>query len=316
MCALLFIGCQSTGGGATASKPERTPTSITFVSDADMLSALLRQAGPMIQRGGVVIMHGSGRVVIPAQEFQGLGASAFAERLATAGGLKIAVTPHYAFLYPEGYEVLGETHFPISGALGAVEGSASFGDGTRMYNALAILSQSLGVSMVADNIVAEIMCGEVAVRDAPLDAIVEALLRSARATSDAVVVEGSDTHVFLRAATNASPMDTLLNAAPLGAAQEALLAKAVTLALPEAARRPGAAVFVDEAMALGDVLDSLGKQLGVAVRAEEAMLSLPVNYTFLNEVSVRTALNLIVRQWPVAKFGFELDAGGVLLRAR
>ena len=317
MCTALVLllgGCQSTGVPAQG-RAKSDKTAITFASDADMLSALLRQAGPMIHDGGIVIMNGAGRAVGPPMDLAGVGTAAFAQRLADAGGLLLGNTPHYAFLYPQGYEVLLEARFPVEGSFAKVDASANFGDGTRMYNALAILSQSLGVSLVADNIVAEIPCGETVIRDAPLDAVIEALLRSARATPDTVIVESAEAYVFLRATTNTSAADNLLNAA-LSPEQAAFLEKRVALALPAAAKRPGAAVFVDEAMLLGDVLDSLGQQLGAQVRAEESMLSLPVNYTFLSDVPVRTALNLIVRQWPLAKFGFQLDDTGILLRAR
>lgn len=316
MLTLLFAGCQSTGGAAAPATPERTPDEITFSSDADMVCALLRQAGPMIGTGGIVIMNGAGRDIVSGQKFKGLSATAFAEKLASAGGLKIAATPHYTFLYPEGYEVLPETRFAFSGALAPMEATAIFGDGTRMYNALAILSQSLGVSIVADNIVADILCGEVVIRDAPLSTVIEALLRSARATADAVVVEATDEYIFLRATGNNSPTDALLVSGALTAQQSALLANRVDIFLPAAAKRPGTAVFVQEAMTLGKALGTLERQLGVPVRAEDALLSLPVNYTVLNGVTVHAALNLIVRQWPMDRFGFTIGDDGITLRAR
>lgn len=319
---LLLAGCQTAGSAPaaksapTATAAPRGPSSITLTSAADMLSALVREASPMINQGGVVLVNGTATRVAPAQNFRGASLAEFADGLARAGQLIRVDTGQYQFLYPQGYEVLAQAAFPVTGPLAQVEASAVFGEGTKIYNALGILSQSLGVSLVGDNIVAEIPSGEISLRDAPLSAVIEALLRSARATTETVTVESDASYLFLRATSNAAPADNLLNAAALSPEQLAKLDAEVSLVLPEVARRPGSAVFIREALPLGDLLGSLSKQLGLTVTAAPELRDLPVNYTVLNKVSVRNALNLIVRQWPVPKFGFTFDGATLTLQGR
>lgn len=318
-----LAGCQTSsapaaqdGAAATLEKRERTPTSISFSSDPDMISALVRQAGPMISQGGVVVMNGAGAAVIPAQEFKGIGAAAFAQRLAGAAALETAAFPAYTFLYPKGYEILASATFPMDARYGEIPASAAFGDGTRMYNVLANLSLSLGLSLVADNIVADVPTGEIAVGDAPLSTLIEALLRSARATPDAVRIESTPDYVFLHAVKNTAPADNLLNEDELSKADRDRLAAKVSFVLPEGARNGAAMVFVTQALRLSEALGPLSRQLGVSVQAAQALRDLPVNFTVLNQVSLRDALNLIVRQWPVARFGFTFKDGVAMFQPR
>lgn len=326
-CLALFAasGCQSAAPKpapdalaprAATSKASVGATRITFNTEPDMLLALLRQAGPAINSGGVVLMNGCGDIVVPAQQFRNLSAPEFAARLAQAGQLELVAEPAYSFVYPKGYEQLASVVFPLSGPIAEMEASAVFGEGTRLYNAFAILAQNLGTSIVADNVVAEIPTGEIAVRGVPLGALIDALLRAARATADTIVVESHPDYVFVRAKVNHSPEDNLLNEASLAPPDREALNATRSLVLPAAARRDGAAVFVDAAIPLGDLLDSIGEQLGFKVTADPALLDLPVNYTVLNGVSARTALNLIVRQWPVARFGYTVEAGTVRFQPR
>lgn len=319
VCAL--AGCQTGAPKDTpAAKAERPAdekrSAITFSSDPDMVAALLRQAGPMISRGGVVIMNGAGQDIIPAQDFKNLGANEFARRLADAGGLKYAETGNYTFLYPEGYERLAKDAYPLAPRYSGITASAVFGQGTTLYNALAILSQSLGLSLIADNIVAQIPIGEIVLRDAPLSVLLEAMLRSARATPEAVLVESNDDFIFLHAAANVSPADNLLNASALSPADTAALDARVSFILPESARRANAAVFLKSALPLSEVAGSLARQMNLAVEFDPSMADLPVNYSVANNVPLRSALNLLIRQWPVAKFGYEYHPGRVLLRPR
>lgn len=324
LVALLLGGCQSTGGQpanapntAREERPERGdgPTSITFGTDPDMLSAILRQAGPSITRGGIAIMNGAGPEVVPAQEFRKLDTTAFAQQLARAGKLEIATAPTYHFLYSTGYEALASAQYPLHPKFHSITTSVDFGEGTRLYNVLAILSALLHTTLIADNIVAENPCGEIALRGIPLDMALEAILRSARITPDAVRVESTDDYVFLRAASNTAAPDLLLNEAELGPAERAALDARVSVVLPDTARRPGAAVFVDSAVQLGDILASLGKQLGIPVVAP-GLERLPVNYTVINDLPIRSALDLLLRQWPTPDFGYAYSGGTITLRQR
>lgn len=280
-----------------------------------MLSALIRQAGPSITRGGVVLMNGAGQTVVPAQDFRGLDTAAFARQLAQAGNLAVGHGSAYDFLYPAGYEALAAAQYPVHAHFRGIRASVDFGDGTKLYNALAIVSALLKTSLVADNIIAENPTGEVVLRGAPLDAVVEALLRSARIPSEAVSVESTEEYIFLRAASNLAPPDQLLNEAALAPAERTALDARVSLVLPDTAQRPGAAVFVNSAVQLGDVLPSLGRQLGIPVQAP-GLERLPVNYTVLHNVTIRTALNLLIRQWPTPDFGYTYQDGVIILHGR
>jgi len=64
------------------------------------------------------------------------------------------------------------------------------------------------------------------------------------------------------------------------------------------------------------VLDSLSQQLGILVVAEKGLEDLPVNPVVLNNVRVQTAMDLLIRQWLIPDFGYQVAGDRIVIRRR
>lgn len=244
---------------------------------------------------------------------QGLGRSGFVaglERLIDPYGCKTQVTPFYVFVYPEGYEEVAALSLTgkVAPRLESTRASFAIGAGTDLFNALALLSTSIQMTVVADNLVADAWCGEVFLQDAPVSAIVEALLKSARVAPGLIEVESADAFLFIRSSSNQSQSPSCLNAGELTAEQRATLASPVAFRLPDNGPE---LTFQSEPATLAKVLPVLTQALGVPVTATDEMGRLPVNIAVFRGISAETALDLVVRQWPLPRYGYRMDETGI-----
>lgn len=260
--------------------------------------------------GGAALTAGLEDRPTPASGLGHMGFVPGLERLAEPYDCKIQVTPYYVFFYPQGYESLAA--LTLTGTVGprfdATRASFAIGAGTDLFNALALLGNSLKMTIVADNIVADAWCGEVFLEDAPVSAIVEALLKSARIAPDMIQVESSDDYLFIRSAANQSRPPSCLNREQLTAEQLAVLQSPLTLRLPDT----GAAfTFQAEPTTLARVLPDLSRALGIPVTADDAMGHLPINITVFQAIPTETALDLLVRQWLLPRYGYRIQNGGL-----
>ena len=99
--------------------------------------------------------------------------------------------------------------------------------------------------------------------------------------------------------------------------QTKLLSKQIDLRVPVAGIHEGMVYPTKEGAALKNILPELSKQLGIGIVVEPAMHVLPVNPTVLNDVSIATAMDLLVGQWLALNIYWELGADGVIyLRTR
>lgn len=260
--------------------------------------------------GGAALTAGLEERPAPAA---GLGQTGFVpglERLAKSYDCKLQVTPFYVFFYPQGYEALAD--LTLAGKVGprfdATRASFAIGAGTDLFNAFALLGDSLKMTIVADNIVADAWCGELFLEDAPVSAIVEALLKSSRIAPDMIEIESNDDYLFIRSAANQSRLPSCLNRDQLTAAQLAILQTPLTLRLPDT----GAAfAFQGEPATLARILPDLSRALGVQVTADDAMGRLPVNISVFHATPAETALDLLVRQWLLPRYGYRIQNGGI-----
>lgn len=260
--------------------------------------------------GGAALTAGLEERPTPAA---GLGRSDFVsgfEHLARPYGFKLQVTPHYVFLYPEGYEALAELSLEghVDPVFDSTRASFAIGAGTDLYNTFALLSESLRKTIIADNIVADAWCGELFLEDAPVTAIVEAILKSSRIAPDMIEVESTDRYLFIRSAANQSRPPSCLNRDQLSAEQLAILQTPLTLRIPGSA---GAIAFQAEPATLGKVLPELSLALGVPVTADETMNRLPINIMVFHAIPTETALDLLVRQWLLPRYGYRVENGGL-----
>jgi len=317
---VLVAGCATTPGEPGAPEPDvpkdRFPE-VTLELPSDSLRHAVRQLGEQYP-AGLVLMHGLGDRMLPALAWDDDPYETVVAGLAEAANITYRREPYYYFLYPARYESLLGVSF--AGRLPAhMEGRSAgldFGAGTKLYNVLALLGATLDITLVADNAVAEARCGEVALARAPLAIGLEALFKSARIPPDAFEVDATAEYTFFARAGASGERSFLHKPEALTAAQRERLEQRVTLILPHQPPEPGRLPLYETATPLGEVLESLSRQLGVTVRAEAELTEFPVNPCVFNEVRVQTALDLLLRQWLVHDFVYEFDGEGILIRAR
>jgi hypothetical protein len=316
-------GCASTqkreSGSGAAERSTGQPGSSTHTryprltvnsGDYQNLGELVRAIGEKDNGGGIALVSG-------LEERPATGVKV--NRAAYIKGITQIVGPElnrvhdsgsYVFVYPAGYEILlnislQEQLRPQDGALRA---SFAVGAGTDMFNALALLSEALGVTILADNEISDTRCGEVFLHDAPAATILEAILRSARLLPDAFVVERAESYVFIRSAANRSTHDRAIDRDSFPESLRTELVREFDVRLPG---RDGPLQFQKGAMPLSEVLGDLSTQLGVPVSAEPALLDFPVNQAAFLGLSGFDVLNLIARQWPVARYGYRNVGPGI-----
>ena len=317
--ALLAVSCATTPeadvAADTAVEPAQTGAAVPFNVEAGPLALAVRSVGEQY-REGIVLMAGMDGVSMPARSFELATADAVVTWIAETAGLQRSDGDGYTFLYPDTYGVLNTVSVDgLPAAFGDLRAAVAFGTDTPLFDALAFLSETLGVAIVADQAVAESPLGEVALDTSPLPVILEALLKSARVPPDAFEVDSAADFVLIRSVANPARRTLLLNERALSSADRAMLSRRVSVRLPAPSNDPDVMIGRFGAQPLGELLGELSRQLGVPVRAADGVETLPVNPMVLPDVTTRTALELIIAQWPVDAFGYRVDAGGVLIHA-
>lgn len=319
-CAALCVSCQTKDQNrAAAERPARVirhnGDKLTLVQAQSTLGETVRRIGEAGGHG-LVLMKGIEARPIGPLKLKRLEISRVAAVLGQSAQCRVQANPGYYFIYPPGYEVLGEVSLagklPAAGAV--ITQQAAFGAGVPLFSVFESISRAERITLVADNAVAGLECGELVLHKLPLLQCLEAILKSARAAG--FVVDATDEYIFVRAAQNPSPASTLLNRGELSEEQQACLEKRVTVILPEPPIDPSRIALALGPVPLYTVLDSLSRQLGVTVYAEKGLEDIPVNPVVFNNVRVRTVLDLLIRQWPVADFGYEIGEYRLLILLR
>jgi len=320
-----LAGCATTGSeiaqddpAALAEPRESAPIfqaadpMVSLEEDFSSLRDVLRKIGESYG-GNVSVVQGIGLHPTEPRRWQRSPYRKVVEDLALEVQAEIQNNAHYYFLYPPGYEAL------LSLSLGETLGpwadqpvSCAFGEGTHLYNVCAMLSKSLNRAIVADNIIGETICGEVILSDAPLWAVLEAVLKSARIVPGTFDIDVTDEYIFIYATEPPRPRNFLIGGASLSAAQRQQLDKVVTLELS-----PGrGSLYQEGAQTLETALTPLSQQFGVTISTEARLRDLPVNPVYMPQIRVETALDLLVRQWPYPSFGYRWAEEGIRLVLR
>lgn len=324
LCLLLLL----TGCAGKGDKPSRdamdTDTSPPSTGAFPRVSFELREPAALVDvvrrvgeeaGGGLVMMNGLSEYAVQPFDAKRKEYGSFVQSVAQSTGLKYRQTSYYYFLYPEGYETLCDVS--LSGAIHprfqTVTAAVAFGDNTALFNALSVLGQNLGVTIVADNAVAESRCGELTLPEAPLPAILEALLQSARVPPGAFQVDSTEDYICFRSAQNRPRPNVCLNEADLTTQDRELLDRRTNLMLPEGSENTAPA-FYPNPTSLGRILGTLSRQWGVPVTAETKMHAIPVNPTSFTNLRIATALELIIHQWLIPEFGYEVRNGAIHFR--
>ncbi len=273
---------------------------------------IVRQWG---ERGGVsvVLMSGLEDQLMPEKtQLPKKPSEKSVEKLATAFNCLSEEASGYTFIYAKGYESLEGLSLKdkLPPRYAALRGSMAFGAGMPLYTACAWLSQAMGIAVVADNAVGSAYLGETALSDVTVAQALEAMLKGARVPKCSI--EATDEFVFLCAPGNPNPASALLGPAD----NMALLEKMVNVSLPYVARDAGKYPVEFSAKPLGDLRGLLEQQLGVPVAIEGKANILPVNPMTVRNVRLRTALDLLVKQWLSADFCYEVRGEGIVIRPR
>jgi hypothetical protein len=302
------------------SAPEAKPvkpkkTSITIEASAMQLGDVVRRVGE--QAGGnIVLMGGVEGRIARHLEIKRRSLADAVPMIANAGNVAVEKHPHYFFFFPEGYEQL--LNVSLAGRLDAryreIKTDAVFGSGLPLCSVFMWMSYALKVSIVADNSVGDAQCGELALKQVPLEIAIEAILKSARVA--AVQVESTPDYIFFSTPQNTNPKSALLEESSLDEQQKALLGKQVTLALPYPLRTGQPLELPLRPSPISDVLAALSEQVGVRVVVEKGLEKFPVNPFFVKNITLREALDLLVRQWLEPNYGYQVLADRIVIRRR
>ncbi len=288
---------------------------VTLQVPAGTASSSVRAIGESIG-GNLVLMAGTEDRPVGELNFKRAKPANVATAIAQAAGLAAQETPDYYFLFPPGYEAL--VNVSLAGKVppdfGPPKTDVVFGYGLHLYTVFSWMGYALNCTIVADDAISDARCGELALTQVPLEAAVEAILKSARVNTFAV--DCTDEYLFIYSPDNTNPRGALLNSNELDSEQQQTLKRRVTVVLPEAPSAGAPLEIQQFSSRLGNVLDSLSQQLGVTVVAEKGLEELPVNPVVLNHVPLQTALDLIVRQWLVPAYGYQMSHDRIIIRSR
>jgi hypothetical protein len=298
--------------GAKAAEAGEFPR-VTLKQKEGTLGEAVRHIGQE-SGGGLVLAFGLESVALPALSFNQANYETVAQKLAGLSNSALQNCSTYYFLMKPGTESLRDVTLlgKLSPRYESMRVGFSFGAGTRVFTALALINEATGANVVADNAIADVRCGELALGELPIQYGLEAVLKSAQVV--AFEVESTEEYIFLRYNQNDSLQDTLLNRHQIDDRQAKYLPTKVSVFLPEAPKRDNDRPIIAGAKPLRDVLETLSNQLGIQVVAERSMLDFPVNPLVLKDVRVQTAMNLIIRQWPVGEFGYQFAHDRFIIR--
>ncbi len=288
----------------------------TFQHDMSPVGDVIRLFGEQVG-GGIVLMSGLEERAMPAIELRNTPYQDAVGQFAASVDCTYLYTPYYYMIVAPGYESLQDVCIQdaLDDRYHSMSASVVLGAKTELYNAFSALSKSVGATIVADNFIAEARTGEMFLHDAPFHVVLEAILQSARIAPGAFVVESGPEYIFIRSQQNADTGNRLLNAGALTREQRTLLSTVVSLTLPDS-RAVSHAAFTSIPIPLHDALLPLTEQMGVEIVAQRHLADIPINPCVMDDVRLETALNLLLWQWPMPDFGFEVQENRILIRER
>ena len=150
---------QAAANTEPANRKETQPR-VTFQSDEDYVGDIIHGIGQK-SGGSLVLVNGAELRIAGPVNFRQTNFTAVADNLANSANCAIQECNGYLFMYPDDapeYEKL--TNISLTGkldpAFGSITTAMTFGYGTRIHAAFAVLSHVLGITVVADNAVADV----------------------------------------------------------------------------------------------------------------------------------------------------------------
>jgi len=317
IASMSLAGCASTPGepDAEMSNAIALPSTVTFEFERGPVGVAFRE----ISRASsisVVLMKGLELAQTGPHSFLDRPPESIIRKISKGLGYKLHQAPQYLFVFAPGYEALLEVDVEglLSDETSGLRAEVAFGAGTPLYSGLGLLGYTLGHTFVADNAVAGALCGELHLRDVSISSALTAMLQSARMSEGSFRIESTADYVFLFSAANVSGPRFSGDRAALTTAQQSMLRRRVSLMLPAREENPGHIQGHRGASTLGEVLPELSAQLGITVTADRIMHRLPLNPMVISDTPIETAMDLIIRQWLIPEFFFEVDGTGIRLR--
>ncbi|MDZ4859587.1 MAG: hypothetical protein SGI88_11450 [Candidatus Hydrogenedentes bacterium] len=304
---------------ATAAESSKNKTAksdrVTIEASVETLGNLVRAVGE--QAGGnVVLMSGVESRVLTGIDIKRRSVADSVAILAAGGGLTVNENAEYFFLFPDGYEQL--LSVSLAGRLDAryanVTTDAAFGSGLPLFSVFMWMGYALDMTIIGDHSISDAHSGELALKQVSLETALEAVLKSARVVS--LATDSTPEFIFLAAPANKNPSSLLLEEASLTDAQRDVLDKQVSLALPRPLRTGQRMEMSMQPSKLGDILPTLSEQLGITVVAEKGLLEFPVNPFYVHKARLGTAMDLLLRQWLEANYGYQLVKDRIVIRRK
>jgi len=308
--ALIVTGCATTSAPSDAAgkkepspKPEQPDGGFAPIEiERGPIGGIVRELGRQTHRS-VVLMNGLEFYYAGPYSLGEMSAADAVKRTAADSGMVLHRERAFDFIHAPGFEALNDFRpsASLDRSLARIPVSIRLGADTPLYGALALLSHSYRVTLVADNVVASALCGETSLSDVALGDALDVILRSARLTDATCRVQSSGNTMLLYSTSSAQRAHLFAGASTT---RPASLDKRVTLYLPEPPADPKNLLEKSGATPLANVLGALSKQLDVKVEADRRCQPLPVNPCVLVDVPIETALRLIIQQWPLPHYGY------------
>jgi hypothetical protein len=284
----------------------------TFMLEKQPLGLAVREV-VRITEVNLVLMNGLENYPLDRVEVVSSTIEDILDLLSKQIGFKIQDSGSYFFLYAPDYEPLTQVHVDPTqlGPHARLKTTAGFGADTPLFNVFALLGRSLDTTIVGDNAVADSACGELHLRDVTLTEALEAVFKSARVQQFNFRVQGTEEYLFFYSPGNRQRTRFTTGATPPSGVDLAAKCNLQLLFLDT-----GDGKFEGQLASsrLNEVLPDLSRQLGISVSAEPALHKLPVNPVIMTNVSRKTALELLIRQWLLPEFGYDYTEDGIRLR--
>ncbi len=248
-------------------------------------------------------------VEAPGPKYRNNSKEYFEKAVLGAGGVFHDSGP-FRFIVPESPLYGPLTRYSLTGRIdpgyAGVNATLQIGSGTPIYNALALLGYVLDRTIIADNTIADQPTGEIGLFDVPMTGAIEAILKSARVPEEAFAVLSTKEFILIHSPATAPKIrDT--------ATMPDYLSRRMSLTLPTPTLNERQ-FPASEVMPLHAVLASLARQLEVPVEVDRSLRDLPVTPMHMSRVTIATALDLLLAQWPVNDIAIDTTAERIIVR--
>jgi len=331
MC-FLMAACATSSGGKPSSKQAKGSDNAAqqqVIPRTEVNPVVTLETGPSTLAdvahtfsekigGSLVFMSGLENRALPALSFKRKDYRKAVQEIAAVANCRVQEMPNYCFVYPESHEPLTAVSLEgmLDPAFNSITVAVSLGFDTPLFEVFALMSRGLGITVVVDQVVGDARSGSLTLAQIPLQSAIEAILKSARVPQEAFQVESTPEYILITSRANTSVRDTILNSDELDDAGKAKLDTVVNVVLPELPEEGDTMHVPPGASLLPDVLPHLSQQLGIEVTALVGLEDVPVMPCVFNKVRVRTAMDLLIRQWPVPKFGYRLAEGKITIEVK